>query len=230
MKKVFVFALLALVVASQAQTGAAGGRQGRQGFGRNNNSLTGLLQRADVQKELKLSDDQKSKLAELNPRGARGAGGGNAGGGNAGGAGAGGGRGAGGGNVDPAEMQKRMAEREKAVFDLLNADQGKRLKELFYQRSGFRALGREDVQKELGMSAEQIQKVKDLQDKQRVANQSIMEKVRNQELDRQEARDMQTKNDKTLGDELGKVLTSDQAAKFKAMQGAPFTFEEGNGG
>ncbi|MBS1713031.1 MAG: hypothetical protein JST30_01705 [Armatimonadetes bacterium] len=238
MKKVFVFTLLALAVAGYAQGGAAGGgRQARQGFGRNNNSMTGLLQRADVQKEIKLTDDQKAKLGELNPRGGRGAGGGNAagagggrgagGGGNAGGAG--GGRGAG-GNVDPAERQKQMAEREKAVLDVLNADQQKRLKELFLQRSGYRALGREDVQKDLGLSADQTAKIKGLQDKQREANQSIMEKVRNQELDRQEARDMQTKNDKTLNDELGKVLTADQAAKFKTMQGAAFTFEDENGG
>lgn len=235
MKKILVFSMVALAVLSQAQ----GGGGGRGGFGRGGgNSMTGLLNRPDVQAELKISDDQKTKLAELNPqRGGRGGGGagggggvaggngggGNAGGGNGGGGAAGGGQGR---NFDPAEMQKMMAEREQKTLAILNADQVKRLKELYVQRVGNRALNREDIQKELGLSADQVAKIKDLGAKQAAANAELGQKVRNQEIDREQMREVTTKNNKILDEELGKVLTADQASKLKAMRGSEFKFEE----
>lgn len=219
MKKVVVFTLVALSVLAQAQTGGGGGRGGARGGG---NSMTGLLNRADVAGELKLSDDQKAKLAELAPQ--RGAGGQRNAGGAAGGGAAGGGQ----GTFDPAAAAQRAAEREKQILAILNEGQAKRLKELYIQRVGNRAVSREDIQKELGLSTDQVAKIKELQDKQRTANQELQQKIRNQEVDQQEGRDIMTKNGKTLDEELGKILTSDQASKLKAMRGTEFTFEEGN--
>lgn len=229
-KKLLVISFITLAVLVQAQGGGGGGRGGQMRGG--GQSMTGLLSRADVQAELKISDDQKTKIAELNPQRNRGGGGNGNGGGNGGAAGGGnrgGGTGAG-GNFDPAQMQQMMAEREKKTLEILNADQQKRLKELYIQRVGNRALLREDVQKELGLSSDQTAKIKDLQDKQRTANQELQQKMRNQEIDRTEGRDIMTKNQKTLDEELGKVLTGEQATKFKDMRGAEFKFDEDNGG
>lgn len=217
--------MVAMAVLSHAQQGG-----GRQMGGRGGNSMTGLLNRADVQTELKLSADQKSKLTELMPqRGQRnggGGGGGNAGGGGGGNAGAGGGQ----GNFDPAQMRQQMAEREKKILEILNADQAKRLKELYVQRAGNQALTREDIQKELGFSADQTKKVSDLQQAQRDAMQELRQKMQNQEIDRDQMREISQKNNETMNTELGKVLSAEQAAKFKAMRGAEFKFEDNNGG
>ncbi len=84
------------------------------------------------------------------------------------------------------------------------------------------------MQKSLGLPAEKVAKIKDLMDKQRQANTELMQKVRNQEMDRQEAQEIIQKNDKSLNDEIEKVLSSDEIAKFKAMRGAEFAFDEGN--
>lgn len=225
MKKLLIFGLVTMTVLAQAQgRGGAGGRGGA--------SMTGLLSRTDVRSELKVTDDQKAKLDELMPQrgnrqnaGAGGQGTGQAGAGQQGGRGQGQGQGQ---NFDPAAAAQRAAEREKAVLAILNEGQIKRLKELYVQRVGYRALSREDMQKSLGLPAEKVAKIKDLMDKQRQANTELMQKVRNQEMDRQEAQEIIQKNDKSLNDEIEKVLSSDEIAKFKAMRGAEFAFDEGN--
>ncbi|MBS1721997.1 MAG: hypothetical protein JSS66_03200 [Armatimonadetes bacterium] len=237
MKKLFVIAMVAaLAVASQAQTGGGRGFGG----GARGQSLTGLLQRADVQTELKLRDDQKSKLPQQGQRGGAGggqrggAGGGQNGGGGGGGVGTGGGGrngggGAGGGTFDPAAAQQRQMEREKAILDVLDAGQVKRLRELYVQRVGNRVALRKDFQDELGLSDGQRQQITDLQAKQREANASVMEKMRNGEIDRDQIRDIMQKNDKALDEEIGKIFTAEQAGKLKTMAGAPFKFEDNNG-
>jgi DNA-directed RNA polymerase beta' subunit len=227
-KKVLVLLLVGASVAAMAQNG--GGRGGRQGgFGRNNNSLIGLLNRDDVKGELKISDDQKSKLDALRP--ARGQGGNRGGGGNAGGGNGGGGNGGGnrqGGTFDPEAMRKLQAEREKNTLEVLTADQVKRLKELYVQRVGARAVLREDFQTELKFTPDQKSKIEALQKTQQEANQSVMEKVRSGELERTAVQDIMKKNETALTDELNKVLTADQKAKLKALEGTPFKFDADN--
>lgn len=246
--------LSAALVFAQGGGGAGGGRQGgRQGggfgggFGQRGgafgqNEMT-LAMRADVQTDLGVTPEQKTKLEALQAKqrearrgqGGRGAGGaGGVGAGGAGGAGGGAGGGQGGarqgggqgGNFDPAAMQERMAqqraENRKALGEILNEGQMKRLDEISIQLRGNRALMDAEVQKALGMSTDQVNKLRDLQAKQQEANRAIFEKVRNQEISREEAQASQEKNNKILDEELGKVLTSDQASKFKAMQGKPF--------
>jgi hypothetical protein len=56
-----ISALATLVLSAYAQ----GGGQGRRGGGRNNNSVAGLLRRADVQADIQLTDDEKAKLTAL---------------------------------------------------------------------------------------------------------------------------------------------------------------------
>jgi hypothetical protein len=230
------FACVALVGA-QGAGGAQGQGQGqgrgqgqRGGFGQNRRGggggEMGLVTRPDVQKELAITDDQKTKLTELRGKN-RPAGGGQRGGGANGGGNGGGANG--GGTFDAAAFQKRMEEQRtqqhKDLAAILNETQMKRLGELVIQRGGNNSLMQADVQKALNFTAEQTAKVKDLQQKQQEASTALREKVRNQELTREESQAAQQKNQKTMGEELAKILTADQAAKFKEMQGKAFTFD-----
>ncbi len=61
------FVLGAALFAATAQAAERGAGSGRRGFGffGRSSSLTGLLSREEVQKELKLTDEQKDKVAEI---------------------------------------------------------------------------------------------------------------------------------------------------------------------
>lgn len=230
-----VAACVALAGAQGGQGGQGGqGRGQRGGFGQRGmmrgGGESGLVRRADVQKELGITDEQKTKLEEMatKEREARRAAFQNRSNDN-GGAATGGGQ-QGRRMFDPAAMAKQREEQHKALAAILDAKQMKRLGELSLQQQGARALTQEETQKALGLSADQVAKIKDIQTKEGEAMQSLMEKMRNQELTREEMQASMEKNNKALTDELTKVLTTDQAAKFKEMQGAPFKFEDNNGG
>lgn len=179
-------------------------------------NMEGAEIREDIAKELKLTDDQKKKLLGVQDeqrqkmmdmfQG---------------------------GGFDPSDREKMqkvigdmMKESEKKVNDVLDDPQEKRLKELSIQRQGNNAITDPAVQKELGLSDAQKTKISDLQKKQQEAMQSTMEKMRNGEIDREQIQDIMTKNRKIMNDELGKILTTDQANKLKTMGGAAFKFED----
>lgn len=176
-----------------------------------------LARRSDVQTELKLTSDQKTKLKDVGDKvqqerrdlfqnsdgdfqGVR------------------------------DEMKKKQPAWEKQVFEILTADQQKRLKELVIQRAGTMAVYQEDVQKGLALTDDQKTKLKDLQKKQMEAMQSVMEKMQNQELSQDEMREAMQKNQKTMEDGVNAILTADQKTKFKALGGTPFKFDEDNFG
>lgn len=208
----------ALVVASAAMAQGGGG-QGRQGFrmmGGGDSSGTMLLQRADVQKELAITDDQKTKLQGLqdkarddmreifqNANGDR--------------------------DAMRQGMQKYMAQMQKDVAAILTKEQTARLKEINIQISGNRAATFPDIQKELGLSADQISKIKDLGTKQQEANQALFQKVQSQEITREELQDNMKKNNDTYDAEVGKILTDAQKAKLKTMGGKEFKQDNGGG-
>jgi Spy/CpxP family protein refolding chaperone len=213
-----IFAVAALVVVT-AMSMAQGRGGGMQMFGRGGGSMSMLLGRSDVQGELKLSDDQKAKLDEqrqamrdnMRSMFQNGGGGG-----------------------DQEAMRKQMTDMmqksEKDALAVLDDGQKKRLKELWIQRSGNGVIANEDMQKELGLSDDQKAKVKSLTDAQQAANTEIFQKMRDGSLDRSELQPLMEKNTKTLNEELGKVLTSDQAAKLASMKGAEFKFDDSGGG
>ena len=224
-QRIFVLvALLSCVAVAAAQGGGGQGRGqgrggqrgGRGGFA----SELGLAMRADVQKELAITDDEKTKLSELSQksRPQRGSGSGNAGGGQ---------------TTDPAERVKQAAERRaqqhKDVAAILTDSQMKRLDELMLQRQGYSALGQEEVQTALKLSPDQIQKVKDLMTKEREAGQALRQRRTDGTMTQEEIQAATKKNTDTTNAELAKVLTSDQAVKFKEMQGKPFTFDATTG-
>ena len=216
--------------------GGRGGGQGRGGFGQRGGiqSPAQLANRADVQRDIAATDDQKAKIAALQEKlneerramftaGAGGGGGGNGGGG--------GGRG--GFQMTPemqAAMQKFNEKAKEELAKILNADQMKRLDEIGVQLAGNRAIFVPAVQKALGLSEDTIKQAQALQTKQNEANQSIQEKARNQEISREEAQAAREKNNKALDDELIKLLSAEQAAKLKEMQGKPFKADPPGGG
>lgn len=228
----FVAALLVCAALVSAQGGGGGQGRGQGGgrgfgggfgqFGRGGGSEMNLAMRKDVQADLGVTEDQKKKLEELQTKqreAMRGQGGGGRGqGGNGGGQGAGG--------FDREAMMKRMeemrAQQKKDLAAILSADQMKRLDEISIQLRGSSALTDAAVQKSLGLSTEQTTKIKTLQDQQQEANMALFEKVRNQEVTREEMQATMEKNTKKMDELLLGVLTEDQKTKFKALGGKPF--------
>lgn len=235
-----VSVLGASIAFAQGGGGQRGGGQGRGGFGQRggfNYELT-LLNRSDVQKDLGLTDDQRTKVDEYitknRPQGRGNGGGGNGGGGGQRGNGGGGGGGQRGGGQLSAEQiaafQKQQQERRektrKELLEIISEAQLKRVDEINLQLQGFLAVATPSIQEALGFTTEQKAKVTDLQTKQREANQGLGQQLRDQAITMEDFRDRMTKNNDVMKAELGKILTADQAAKFKAMQGKTFTADE----
>lgn len=223
LKLLIVVATLVIAAVSQAQRGGmmmfgGGGGVAYESMLLMRMSREGASIRDDIAKELKLTDDQKSKLNAVQEKQRekmmemfQG------------------------GGFDPSnreQMQKAigemMKEADKNALAVLDDTQKKRLHELWIQQQGNNALLNEGVQKELALTDAQKAKIKTLQEKQQAAMTALGEKMRNQELDFQEFRDTSEKNRKIMNEELGKVLTKDQTEKLKAMGGAAFKFEDGN--
>ena len=160
-----VMALLLSVSVASAQNQPRG--RGRGGFGGGGfggmggmfNNPVGLLRMPEVQKELNLSEEQTKQvdnaLADLNP-------------------------GRGGfnfqelQNLSDEDRQKRMEEMRKKGEEAMKAAEEKmnkvlkpeqltRLKQLALQRQGVTALTRPEVAKNLGLSQEQQEKIRDIQ-------------------------------------------------------------------
>jgi len=232
MKALIVAAVLTIGAISMAQGGGqgrgqgGGGRQGGMFGGRGGGGPAGLVNRADVQKDIKITDEQKKKLEEYQSKQReeqrarmeemRNGGGG------------------GGGGFDREAMQKMQAEnqakQEKAIKEILDEKQWNRVREIWVQLNGNRAILNAEVQAKLNLTDDQKAKIKELQAKQQEANQSVMEKMRNQEITREEMQEANKKNNDALSAELGKVLTEDQAKALKAMGGEPFKADDNGGG
>ncbi|HVL39334.1 MAG TPA: hypothetical protein VM328_08095 [Fimbriimonadaceae bacterium] len=194
--------------------GGFGGGQGRGGFGMGMQGGMGgafLLNDANVQADLALTAEQKTKL-EAVQRKAR---------------------------EEMSAMRENMVGQDrdammqamrkinensqKEINAILTADQQKRLKEISLQVAGNRAVMQEDVQKDLALTDAQKQKLRELQENQMQANQALFQRVRNQEISREEFQAAQRKNEEIMNVEISKVLTAEQNAKLKAMQGTkPF--------
>jgi|GEM_PF-700817 len=222
--------LLSVPAYSYAQGPGGGGRGGRGGFGRGGGGGTaGLLMMEEVQKEIGVTEEQKTELAKvaesLRPA-----------------------EGAGGFNRDEyeklteeertkrrEEMTKQMEDRSKksdeSIKALLKPEQWTRLSELRLQREGVRSWSREDVQKQLGLTEEQVAKVKTLTSAQgpglggggrnfRDLSEEEMTKMRAEMTARQEAFDKG----------MAEVLTEDQKATWTKLQGTKFEFPQRGGG
>ena len=212
MKRVLILITsLALAALSVAQ--GHGGQHFRFA-GSDGGTLVQLAQRPDVQKELAVTDAEKSKLADLETRmedavskdfetlmSSN--------------------------EQDPNKMRTTISSTgdmfANELPNILTADQYKRLMELLIQRAGYSALERKDVQDALGFTGDQKTKVNDAQTALLKAFDSLQANdqgdVVKMKADAKAA--MQTHSDA-----LKNILTPDQATKFEAMKGKTFTFDE----
>jgi len=219
-----IIALIAILTVTAGSVMAQGqGRRGR-GFG-NPYAVTTLINRDDVKETLKLTDEQKAKLmdvlaqAQTRRREAF----------------------QGLGITDFAnitdEDRKRMTkvfttvgiEITKNVLGALNPDQVKRIKEISIQHEGFGAAADTVFQDELGITEDQKAKIDALTQKMMTANFELFGKVRDGEMEQGAMQDAMKKNQVTLTEEIGKILTADQKAKIKDMSGTPFEIKDTNG-
>jgi hypothetical protein len=154
---------VAVVGEVQAQRGGAGGggqrqpgQQGRGGFGQQQSLYVIMLTNADLQKELKITDDQKKALKDVTTKAEelakeRAA--------------AFGGGGGGGDRQAMQEKTTKLAEEAKATAEkALTDDQKKRIKQIDVQRMGLAAFTNEDVIKGLKITDDQKAKLKTVSD------------------------------------------------------------------
>ena len=207
---VLTAAMVAPLYAQRAQRGQ-GGRGGARGmFGAQSGAM--LLASEDVQKDLKLTDEQKEKykafstkqqeaMRELFSGGER---------------------------PDREKMQeimkKNQEESAKFVKDTLTADQGKRLKQIGYQVGGVNVFASEDVQKELKLSDEQKEKIKGIMDQMRKDMADIRGGAgggRPMQLTPEQQKKAEALR-KEATEKVQEVLTSDQKKTWETMVGPKF--------
>ena len=218
-----VLAGLLLAPALSFAQGPGGGGRGGRGGGFGGGGVSGLLLMAEVQKEVSITDEQKAELTKIGEA-ARGT------------------AGAGGFNreefekLSEEERNKRFAEMrtageerakkaDEAIKALLKPEQWARLSELRVQREGVRAWSREDVQKQLGLTEEQVAKIKTLNDAQGQGGpgggrggQDLSEE------EQRKAQEERAARRKAYDEGMATVLTADQKAAWEKMQGAKFEF------
>ncbi len=218
MKSVLFKAIaLACLIACVAPTFAQRGM--RMGGGRGGGLQT--LTRKDVQEDLKLTPDQIKQIEAIQAEqqqamqsameNMRASGGG-----------------------DPQqmqdEMQKMQATYKKKADAVLTADQQKRLKEINVQLQGTHAIMDKDVQKELGLTEDQIKQIQAIQAAQRAYMQSMRDKIQSGEMQREDIMAYRTKQNEKMDADLAKILTQPQKDKLKEMGGKPFVKKDKPGG
>ena len=204
MKRVCVLAVAALALAIFADAAQAQ-RRGRGG------SLVGIEQ---VRKELKITDDQKSKLEEIQKKqtAAR--------------------RELFSGLRDlPREEQRAKFTESRGKFEelnkkftaqtneVLNADQKKRLQEITIQVRGSSALSSADVAKALGLSDDQKKKLTVVNADYRTKSRELFQG------DREGRREKFAALRKENGEKLLAVLNAGQKEKFEKMKGKKFELD-----
>lgn len=200
--KLTMVAGLALVLASSAQAQ----RQRPGGFG-GGLGVAGLIQNEGVQKELNITDDQKTKLREAL------------------------------GKVredhkdDLAKLRDRDTAREerqklmktlnddmnKALSSTLDEKQMKRLHQIGLQTQGARAFLNPEVQSKLKLTDEQKGKIKDINEEAGKQMREIFQGGFNEEAQKKMAELRKGTLEKTTG-----VLTADQKKTWQDMTGKPF--------
>jgi Spy/CpxP family protein refolding chaperone len=203
-KKLLLIAVLAIATTSAMAQGMRGG------FGGMMYSTAGLMRRDDVKTDLQLTDDQKNKIAALNDdmrskmREAFQNSGGDR-------------------EAAMKTMGELMTKANDQVLKILTPDQQKRLKEIRYQLQGYSVVRTDkELQTELGLTDDQKSKIEAIGKEADAANASVGEKMRNQEIQRDEAMASYKKNTDALNSEIEADLTADQKTKFTTLEGKHF--------
>jgi Spy/CpxP family protein refolding chaperone len=205
---------LALVAAMVLAGSASAQRGGGFGFGMRGGGSINMLRTPEVQAELKLTDEQKTKVIELADRlreERRGQGGNFQ-------------------DLSPEERQKRAEERraseDKQLSAILNADQMKRYNQLRLQQQGMSALAEKAVAEELKLTSDQRTKIEGILDAQRSEMRSAFQGGGGGG-DREAMREKMMAMRKQTDEKIAALLTEEQKNKWKEMVGAPFTFPTG---
>lgn len=199
-----------LVVVLALSMMVAGTAMAQRGFGRGMGGGANLLRRPEVQAELKLTDDQKTKVTEMlqKLRESQQA------------------RRQDFQNASPEEMAKLRAEMQaeemKQVSAILNTDQQKRFKEISLQQQGYSALAQPAVADELKLTDDQKSKLKDIVQHQQEAMREIFQSAAG---DRAAAQEKMQALRKETDDKIAALLTDDQKNHWKEMLGGPFKLE-----
>ena len=202
MKPVALRSLTLVLVASVGSLAQAQPPRGAH-MGRGGMTLMGLLAQESVQKELKLTEEQVKSVKELAVKQREGFS----------------------GLRDlPAEermakIQERIKEHEKALGDVIGAEQLGRLKQISLQVRGASAFSDPAVVTALSLSDEQKDKIKAIQEEARKARGEFDPEKREESRAKIEAA-RKAAAEKTLA-----VLTAEQTTKWKELIGAPFTGE-----
>lgn len=204
MKRLVQITLAAAVVVMAVSPALAQEQQrqrGGRGFGFGGMGTLFLLGQKSVQEELKLSDEQVTKVKELQEKqresfqGLR--------------------------DLSQEERRTKMQEAAKAqteaVAKLLKPAQLKRVKQISLQQAGVRAINDEEVAKALSVTDEQKEKIREIG---RESFEKLRELGRDEEAAKKRQELMKETNEKMMG-----VLTAEQKTKLKAMQGEPFKGE-----
>jgi hypothetical protein len=196
MKRLMQITLAAAVMVMAVSPALAQQRGGGgRGFG---GGTLFLLTQKSVQEELKLSGEQVKMVTELQEKqresfqGLR--------------------------DLSQEERQTKMQEitkvQNEAIAKILKPDQLKRAKQIALQQQGPRAVNNEEVAKALKVTDEQKEKMREIQ-------RESFEKLRELGFDEDKAKEREALQKETNGKMMA-VLSSEQQAKLKEMQGEPF--------
>jgi hypothetical protein len=165
-----------------------------------------LLGQKSVQQELKLTEEQVKKITEAgekmrsefgNLQGLE-------------------------GDERAKKIQELREESRKTVAGILSKDQAKRFKQISLQVQGLRAVGNPEVAKELKITDDQKEKVKELQQQ---AGQDIRKIFEDAAGDFAAARKKIDEYNKGFNEKVLKLLTDEQKTKWKELTGKPFKGE-----
>jgi hypothetical protein len=227
MRKLFAFMALGTILVVVAATAQA--QRGGGGFG--TPSGYQLLANKSVQEELKLTDEQKTKVKEVTDKifaeaKEKGFGGGK-----------------GGFNKDATkeEREKALAKireaaketNDKAMKELtpiLKEEQVKRLKQIEHQQMRMAVFTDAETSKALAITDEQKEKIKGIAEEVTKDTGEINTAIRNKEMDFKDGGKKMEAIRKDGMDKALAILTDDQKSKYKALVGEPFEYRAEFGG
>lgn len=119
------------------------------------------------------------------------------------------------------KMFEMMEANEKEYAGILKEPQSKRLKELSLQARGATAFQDVEVAKELGVTQEQQEKLRNTQ----MESFQMMAKLREGTASREELQKKMAEFNKSNQEKMTGILTAEQKTKWKTMVGEPFKGE-----
>lgn len=208
---------LALVALCVSPTYAQGGGRNRGGFGGRGGNPAMLLGAEQLQKELKITEEQKGKIKEILEESMK--------------------RGREGfanfrDMTDEertkafAEMQKRGEEVRKKLVEVLTTEQAQRFRGITLQLAGTSALTQPEIAQELKLSDEQVKQLKTISEETNKKRRELFSGGRGaSEEERAKSREKMTQLQKDADEEALAVLTADQRAAMEKLKGAEFKLD-----